>query len=466
MGHFKVNQKDIFFILKEQLQYGALVTLDRYKGLSEKIFDMLVSEAINFARGVVEPLQEIGEKHSLKYENGKVSCPPEFREVFRQYGRDGWIAAARDPEYGGQGFPHMMRIVINDMMYGACQAFNMDKLGLHSSPTCILNFGSSDDCTGFLCGEVNMGLAHMFQMMNAARINTGVSGMTLASTAYQNALEYVKARVQGRDIAGRKSGDVPIVDHPDVRRMLLWMKAMVEGMRSMIYTGAFWQDHALELPQGEQKQHYADLLDFMTPIIKAYCSDMGFRVCETAIQCMGGYGYYKEYPLEQYLRDAKIMSLYEGTNGIQSMDLMGRKMRINGGAPFLAYKKEIEKFCRQHLEHAQLGRQVTALAKTFDRLTEVAQKMKDQMNSDPLQWASHTYPALIAFGEVTMAWRLLDMAVIAAHAIEKGRKSNFYIGKIMQATYFTDVTLPHTLATADTALRLGREVVEMPEGAF
>jgi alkylation response protein AidB-like acyl-CoA dehydrogenase len=594
MGHFKVNQKDIFFILKEQLQYGALVALDRYKGLNEKTFDLLVSEAIKFAKGVVEPLQEIGEKHGPKYEDGKVFCPPALREVFKHYGRDGWIAAARDPDYGGQGFPHMMRIVINDMMYGACQAFNMapslthgaahlietfgsrelkeryvpkmfdgtwagtmcltepvagsnlaglqttaypqgdhyklkgtkifiswgdhdlteniihlviaridgapegikgislfvvpkmrvnsdgsiegsndvhcggleEKLGLHSSPTCVLNFGSSDDCTGHLCGETNMGLAHMFQMMNAARINTGVSGMTLASTAYQNALEYVKARLQGRDIAGRKSGDVPIIDHPDVRRMLLWMKAMVEGMRSMIYTGAFWQDYALELPRGDQKQYYADLLDFMTPIIKAYCSDMGFRVCETAIQCLGGYGYCKDYPLEQYLRDVKIMSLYEGTNGIQSMDLMGRKMRINGGAPFSAYKKEIETFCRKNRDHWQLGRQVKALAKAFDRLTEVAEKMKDQMQSDPLQWASHTYPALIAFGEVTMVWRLLDMAVIAAQAIEKGRKNNFYIGKIMQATYFTDLTLPHTLATADTLLRAGREVVEMPDGAF
>ena len=307
MGHFKVNQKDIFFILKEQLQYGSIGTLDRYKGLNEKTFDMLVTEAINFARGVVDPLQEIGEKHGLKYENGKVACPPEFREAFKQYGQDGWIAAARDPEYGGQGFPNMMRIVINDMMYGACQAFNMapslthgaahlietfgsrelkerfvpkmfdgtwagtmcltepdagsnlaglqttaypqgdhykikgtkifiswgdhdlteniihlviariegapegvkgislfvvpkmrvnpdgsiegsndvlcggveDKLGLHSSPTCVLNFGGSDDCVGYLCGEANRGLAHMFQMMNAARINTGVSGMTL-----------------------------------------------------------------------------------------------------------------------------------------------------------------------------------------------------------------------------------------------------------------------------------------------
>ena len=594
MGHFKVNQKDIFFILKEQLQYGSLGALKRYKGLTEKTFDMLVTEAINFAKGVLDPLQEIGEKYGVKYENGSVSCPPEFREAFKQYGQDGWIAAARDPEYGGQGFPNMMRIVINDMMYGACQSFNMapslthgaahliesfgsrelkdrfvpkmfegtwagtmcltepdagsnlaglqttaypqgehykikgtkifiswgdhdltenlvhlviaridgapvgvkgislfvvpkmrvnasgdiegpndvlcsgveDKLGLHASPTCVLNFGGSDDCVGYLCGEANKGLAHMFQMMNAARINTGVSGMTLASTAYQNALEYVKARTQGRDIAGRKSGDVPIIDHPDVRRMLLWMKAMVDGMRSMIYTGAFWQDQALELPEGEQKQYYADLLDFMTPIIKAYCSDMGFRVCETAIQCLGGYGYCKEYPLEQYLRDAKIMSLYEGTNGIQSMDLMGRKMRISDGAAFKAYKNEIKTFCLENRDHPQLGGQVAALARTFERLTVVSEKMRDQMKSDPLQWASNTYPALTAFGEVTMVWRLLDMAVIAARAMEKGRKTAFYTGKIMQATYFTDVTLPHTLATMDNALREGREVVEMPEGAF
>jgi alkylation response protein AidB-like acyl-CoA dehydrogenase len=594
MGHFKVNQKDIFFILKEQLQYGSLGALKRYQGLNEKTFDMLVTEAISFARGVMDPLQEIGEKHGVKYENGKVSCPAEFRRAFKQYGQDGWIAAARDPEYGGQGFPNMMRIVINDMMYGACQSFNMapslthgaahliesfgsrelkerfvpkmfegiwagtmcltepdagsnlaglqttaypqsdhykikgtkifiswgdhdltkniihlviaridgapegvkgislfvvpkmkvnpdgsiagpndvlcggveDKLGLHSSPTCVLNFGGSDDCIGYLCGEVNKGLAHMFQMMNAARINTGVSGMTLASTAYQNALEYAKTRTQGRDIAGRKSGDVPIIDHPDVRRMLLWMKAVVDGMRSMIYTGAYWQDLALELPEGEQKQYYGDLLDFMTPIIKAYCSDMGFRVCETAVQCLGGYGYCKDYPLEQYLRDAKIMSLYEGTNGIQSMDLMGRKMRINGGAPFKAFKNEIDTFCMENRKHPQLGGQVTALAQAFERLTAVSQKMRDQMKSDPLQWASNTYPALTAFGEVTLAWRLLDMAIIAARAMERGRKNAFYTGKIMQATYFTGVTLPHTLATMDNALREGREVVEMPDGAF
>jgi alkylation response protein AidB-like acyl-CoA dehydrogenase len=594
MPHFKVNQKDIFFILKEQLKYGSLCSLSRYRDLNEKAFDMLVSEAISFSRGVVDPLQEIGEAHGVKFDNNKVSCPPEFKEAFKRYGEDGWTAAARDPEYGGQGFPNMMRIVINDLMYGACQAFNMapslthgaahliesfgtkelkrrfipnmfdgtwagtmcltepdagsnlaalqttaypegehykikgskifiswgehdladniihlvlariqgapagvkgislfivpkvrvngdgslgdandvictgveQKLGLHASPTCSLAFGSHDDCIGYLCGEANMGLAHMFQMMNAARINTGVSGMSLAGTAYLNALEYARARVQGRDIAGRKTGEVPIIDHPDVRRMLLWMKAMVDGMRSMIYTGAFWQDFALELPAGEEKQHYQYLVDFMTPIIKAYCSDMGFRVCETAIQCLGGYGYCREYPLEQYLRDAKIMSLYEGTNGIQSMDLMGRKMRINGGAAFQAFKSEIEKFIHANTSHPRLGTQVQDLGRTFAELAGVAEELGRRMQSDPLQWASYTYAALVSFGEVVMTWRLLDMAIVADRAMESGKKNDFYRGKVFQASYFVAVTLPHTMASLNTCLREGREVVDMPDKAF
>ena len=465
MSHFKVNEKDLFFILKNQLNYGSLCRLDRYRELDEETLDLLVNEAVKFARTEIAPLQEIGEKWGVVLENGEVRCAPEFRAVFRLYGENGWTAAARDPEYGGQGFPHMMRIVINDLMYGACQAFNMApslthgaahliesfgsrelkvrfiprmfsgqwagtmaltepqagsnlaairtaatpegdhyrikgskifiswgdhdlaeniihlllariagapegvkgislfvvpkvrvnpdgtlgepndvlcggverKLGLHASPTCLLNFGDQDGCIGYLCGEAHNGLAHMFQMMNAARINTGVSGMTLAGTAYLNALAYAKERIQGADLAGRKPGYVPIIDHPDVRRMLLWMKAAVDGMRSMIYTGAFWSELALELPQGEEKNHYQALVDFLTPIIKAYCSDLGFKVCETAIQCLGGYGFCREYPLEQYLRDSKIMSLYEGTNGIQSIDLLGRKMRLNGGALFKSY---------------------------------------------------------------------------------------------------------------------------------
>ncbi|NQU16000.1 MAG: acyl-CoA dehydrogenase, partial [Desulfobacteraceae bacterium] len=511
MGHFKVNEKDIFFILREQLNYGSLCKLERYRELDEETLDMLVTEAIKFAKGVVEPLQEIGEKQGVVFEDGQVRCPPEFKEAFKQYGEYGWIAAARSTRYGGQGFPHMMRIVINDQMYGAAQSFNVtpslthgaahliesfateelkerfvpkmyrgqwagtmcltepnagsnlaatrtiaipdgdrfkikgnkifisagdhdlaeniihlvlarmegapegvkgislfvvpkikvkpdgslggpndvictaveEKLGLHASPTCALNFGDNDDCVGYLCGEENRGLPHMFQMMNQARINTGVSGTTLASLAYQNALAYAKERIQGHDIAGRKPGYVPIIDHPDVRRMLLWMKATVDGMRSMIYTGAYWSDLALELPDGDKKRHYHDLLDFITPIIKAYCSDMGFRVCETAIQCLGGYGYCREYHVEQFLRDVKIASIYEGTNGIQSMDLLGRKMRINNGGPFKAYRSELDDFCSKNEDHSTLGEEVAGLSGAARRLEEVALELSGLSESDP-----------------------------------------------------------------------------------
>ncbi len=594
MGNFKINQKDLFLILKDQLNYGSLCSLDRYKDLDEKTLDMLVTEAITFAKGVIDPLNEIGEREGAKFEKGKVTCPKEFKKAFRQYGEDGWTAAARSPKYGGQGFPNMMRIIINDVMYGACQSFNMapslthgaahliesfatddlkerfvekmyngvwagtmaltepdagsflantetmayregdhfkikgtkmfiswgehdlteniihltlariegapegvrgislfivpkmkvkkdgsmggpndvicgsieEKMGLHASPTAVLNLGGSDDCTGYLCGQENMGLAHMFQMMNQARINTGVSGMSLASTAYLNALAYTKDRLQGRDLAKRKPGNVPIIDHPDVRRMLLWMKANVDGMRSMIYTAAYWSDLSLELPDGEEKDRYNNMVEFLTPIIKAFCSDMGFRVCETAMQCLGGYGFCSDYPIEQYLRDVKIMSLYEGTNGIQSIDLLGRKLSMNDGKPYRFIKEEIDAFCLQHKEHPRLGDKVRALSGVMDRVGEITQELKVRREKDILQWASYTYPALISIGEVIVSWRLLDLAMISEKLQEKASKKEYYEGKILQASYYVDTVLPQTLVNMETCLRHGREILDIPDNAF
>ncbi len=594
MGHFKINDEDVFFILKDQLDYGSLCRLERYQDFDEDTLDMLVREGIKFAKAELSPLMEIGEKWGVVFEDGQVRCAPEYKRAFRVIGENGWIGAVKDPEFGGQGFPHMMRIVLNDFMYGADQSFNMapsltsgaadliytfgseelkerfvrkmlsgewagtmaltepnagsdlsalrttavpegdhyrirgtklfiswgdhdltenivhlllariegapagvkgislfavpkyrvngdgsvgasndvictvveKKMGLHASPTCALNFGDNDGCIGYLCGDENRGLAHMFRMMNGARINTGVSGMSLASTAYQNALAYTRERIQGADIARRKTGPVPIIDHSDVRRMLLWMKAMVEGMRSMIYAGAFWLDLAHSMPDEQERARHEALVDFLTPIIKAYCSDMGFRVCETAVQCLGGYGYCAEYPLEQYLRDVKIMSLYEGTNGIQSMDLMGRKMRVNDGAPYRAYMEELEKFCTEHADHPTVGDAVRTLATTVRALAKVTAEMCQRMTRDPLQWASCTYPALVCFGDVTVTWRLLDMAVAAQRMMDQGKENHFYRGKVMQATYFAGVTLPLTLARLETCTGEAREVVEMPDEAF
>ncbi|MBW1769453.1 MAG: acyl-CoA dehydrogenase C-terminal domain-containing protein, partial [Deltaproteobacteria bacterium] len=217
---------------------------------------------------------------------------------------------------------------------------------------------------------------------------------------------------------------------------------------------------------GDKKEHYHNLLNFITPVIKAYCSHMGFRVCETALQCLGGYGYTKDYPLEQYLRDVKIMSLYEGTNGIQSIDLMGRKVNLKNGIFFKAFKSELESFCRENWNHSTLEKEIQFLSKAIKKLNERIFEMSERFQSDRLQWASYTYPTLLCFGDVTLAWRLLDMAIIAQRIMDAGKKNEFYLAKVMQATYFTGVVLPQTLARLDTCTRNGREILEMPEKGF
>lgn len=595
MGTYKVNKKDLFFILKEQIQYGQLCNLHRYSDLDEKTLDLAINEALNFAKKEVDPLNEIGEERGVRQENGKVLCPEEFKSAYQKYGGNGWIALARDTEYGGQGFPHMMRIVVNDIMYGACQAFNMapslthgaahliesfgtqelketyvakmyngewtgtmaltepeagsdlgaietiayplgeqaykikgtktfiswgehdltdnivhlllariegapegtrgislfvvpkyrvdeqgnasesndvlcqrieEKLGLHASPTATLNFGDKNGCIGYLCGEENRGLAHMFQMMNQARINTGVSGMAIGSTAYLNALEYTKNRVQGKDIARSTSNKVPIIQHPDIRRNLMWMKASVDGMRSMIYSAAYWSDMSLELEECEQKDHYSNLIDFMTPIIKAYCSDQGFRVTEVAMQCLGGYGYCKDYPIEQYMRDSKIMSLYEGTNGIQSIDLMGRKMRINDAAPYKAFQKEMNDFVENNSDNEYFAPEISELKDSMEKMWTFSSHMFERMQQDPLDWASKTYPSLKAFGELIMVWRLLEMGIIAQRQLEKKQSSKFYLGKLYQAKYYASEALPKIKSILASCSRDHSSIVQIDDASF
>jgi 3-(methylthio)propanoyl-CoA dehydrogenase len=594
MGHFQVNERDIYFILKEQLNYENLCKYEKYRDLDVDTLNMLVAEAAKFAEGVVAPLQEVGDRQGVTYSNCMVQCAPGFREAFQLYGDNGWIAATSDTQYGGQGFPSTMGVVISDLMYGACISFAMapslthgaghlmesfgtqklkdryvanmyggrwsgtmcltepqagssmatvrtkavpegdhfkikgtkifitwgdhdiaeniihlvlariegapqgvkgislfvvpkirvnddgslgkpndvicagveHKMGIHGSPTCVLNFGDNDNCIGYLCGEQNKGLPHMFQMMNSARINVGVAGIGIANTAYLNALAYTKERIQGADLARRKPGEVPIIDHPDVRRMLLWMKAMVDGMRSMAYTTGYWWDLASASDDEEERRRCTALVEFMTPIVKAYCTDMCFRVCESAVQCLGGYGFTREYPLEQYLRDSKILSLYEGTNGIQSMDLLGRKLIMNEGEAFKVFLGELQSFCGKNADHPILGGHIQSFSTVVGGLGELAKRMAKAMRTNLLQWGTSTYPALLCFGDAIMVWRLLDMALIAQKKIEKGDKSDFYTGKVMQATYFADITIPAVLARLEISGNAGREVVEIPDGAF
>ena len=221
-----------------------------------------------------------------------------------------------------------------------------EKMGIHASATCSISLGSKGGCRGFLLGEENKGMRIMFHMMNEARLGVGFQGFNHATTAYLYAVNYARERLQGRDmdnLADKDASQVPIIRHPDVRRMLLWMKSHVEGMRSFVYYVATLFDRLETATSEEEKSLYQGLADLLTPLVKAYCAQRGFDVCIQAMQVYGGYGYTREYPIEQLARDCKIASIYEGTDGIQAMDLLGRKLGMDEGKVFMGFVGEIQK---------------------------------------------------------------------------------------------------------------------------
>jgi len=210
-----------------------------------------------------------------------------------------------------------------------------EKMGIHGSPTCTLVFGQNDNCEGYLLGEENHGMKLMFHMMNAARIDVGLQGAAAAAASHQHALAYAHERLQSRhwkELRNPDAPQVPIVEHPDVRRMLLSSKAYVEAMRALLLQTSYYLD-MYHLSEGEEAEKYKAYVEILTPICKAWCSEWGVQVCHQCLQVFGGYGYTCEYPAEQYMRDSVIACIYEGTNGIQALDFVARKLPMNGGKP-------------------------------------------------------------------------------------------------------------------------------------
>src|SRR5262245_48330561 len=252
----------------------------------------------------------------------------------------------------------------NDVAVGSIE----HKLGINGSATAVLNFGENDRCEGELVGTAeNLGMSQMFKMMNGARIAVGIQGLATAAAAYQNAVDYARERKQGPHYSHWKDPTVPrvpILEHPDVRRMLLDLKSHTEGIRALIVKLAWHGDltRALAGTDDEEATDPMGQVDLLTPLVKSFASDEAFRLAAVAIQVYGGAGYLKDHPVEQYARDAKIYSIYEGTNHIQAMDLVGRKMGQAGGANFQAFLQDIAAFVEVHRGDARLGKAVERLA--------------------------------------------------------------------------------------------------------
>lgn len=311
------------------------------------------------------------------------------------------------------------------------------KMGIKASPTCLLQFGDEGRCQGYLIGEQSRGMLYMFHLMNEARVATGQQGVAIGAPAYEHALDYAKERIQGNKQA--------IITYPDVRRQLMTQKAYVEGLRVLILESALFVDHAWRHPDPEVREEYDGYLGLLTPVCKAFGSDMGFRVTELAIQTYGGYGYVQDYPVEQYMRDLKIASLYEGTNGIQAMDLIGRKFLRNQG-------KNLQKYLARITEQVQEAREVDELKgpagkvlKAIESFAHMAQGVAKQAAANPNYIGLSATPFLRAFGDLICAQLLVRRAAVALNQLQTGptpERGQFLCGKVEVAKYYVEQLLP------------------------
>ena len=347
-----------------------------------------------------------------------------------------------------------------------------EKMGLHGSPTCSLTLGGKGQCRGSLLGEINKGMRAMFVMMNEARLDVGIQALGCASASYMNALNYARERVQGRPLqaAAKDVSSVPIIQHPDVRRMLLTMKVYTEAIRSIIYYVGYCEDIAHTTNDADEKARRQGMIDVLIPIAKGYTSDRAFDVCNMGVQMFGGYGFTREYPQEQLLRDCKITHIYEGTNGIQAMDLLGRKLGLNKGRAFAALLEEMEKTLETAGKIDRLKEISASLGEVVKRLKALAQHMATMVRSEKMMTAFvAAYPFLEVTGDAVVGWMLLWRASIAAQKLaSNARKKDmaFYEGQISGARFFNNIMLSVTLGKMDAILKDDAIAVEIPDAAF
>jgi alkylation response protein AidB-like acyl-CoA dehydrogenase len=348
-----------------------------------------------------------------------------------------------------------------------------EKMGIHGNATCSLALGGNGKCRGTLLGEENKGMRAMFLMMNEARLSVGLQGFCCASSAYLYALNYARERVQGKHLLkmmDKEAPSVPIIQHPDVRRQLLTMKAYVDGMRSLLYYVGMCDDKKELAADPQQNITYQGIVDLLIPVVKGYITDRAFEICSHAIQIYGGYGYIREYPLEQLLRDCRITLIYEGTNGIQAMDLLGRKLGMNKGKPIMDLLGEIQKTIARAKTQAALNGLVDKVEEAVNKLGEAALHLgKTAMSDQQMNAFVFAHPFMEVCGDVILSWMLLWRASVAAEALEKGagkKDKDFYDGQIKSAEFFCHVILPITHGKINAILATNGAAVEISEAAF
>lgn len=341
------------------------------------------------------------------------------------------------------------------------------KMGIRASATCVMNY---DGATGYLVGEENKGLAGMFVMMNIARLGVGVQGLAQAEGAYQNAVQYARDRRQGRSLTGVKDpnekADTLFV-HPDIRRMLMEAKAFTEGMRAFALWGGFQSDLAHNAPTAEERQTADDLLSLLMPVIKGYGTDKGYEVCTNMQQVFGGHGYVEEWGMSQRVRDARIAQIYEGANGIQALDLVGRKLPAHGGRAIQAFFALVASECAAAKDKPELEKIATALESALGDLQASTMWLMANAMANPDNAGAGSVAYMHLTGVVAIGLMWLRMATAAQAALDAGTEdSAFMNAKLITARFYAERSLPETISLRRKLEAGAESVMALPVEAF
>ena len=574
MSTYSAPIDDMRFVVKELVGLEQISSLPGCEEATPDLVDAVIEEAGKFATGVLDPLNQPGDEHGAVLKDHVVTPAPGFADAYGQFCESGWGALANDPQWGGQGLPHVVSALTSEMFNAACMSFalcpmltggavqaikrhgtpeqqamylpnlvsgkwsgtmnltepqagsdlsavraravpegdhyrisgtkifitwgehdmaeniihlvlartpdapegvkgislfvvpkylvNSDgsigkrndvkcvsiehKLGIHGSPTCVMAYGDADGAIGYLIGEENRGLHYMFTMMNFARLEVGIEGVAIADRAYQRALEFSRQRVQGRE-AGVKSGDrVTIIHHPDVRRMLMSMKAHTEAMRALAVQTSAYLDLALLHPDTDERARNQSLFDLLTPVVKGWCTEQSIEIASTGVQIHGGMGFVEETGAAQHLRDSRITTLYEGTTGIQANDLMGRKIAFEKGATARALIDEMRQLDGELGKLAghpalvvirrNLGEGIEALSASVDWMVETYPHNIKAASAGAV-------PLLRLFGTVAGGWLMAKAAIISKQRMDANAENfDFYRAKLATARFYAEHILP------------------------
>jgi len=587
---YQAPLRDMQFVLYELLKGDEILpALPGYEDATRDIMDAMLTEGAKLAQNVIAPTNTNGDRQGCHYdpESKNVTTPDGFKEAYKQFAEAGWTALSAPVEYGGQGMPHTLNTLAEEMMCSANLSLGMypglthgavnaligygtneqkdyflprlisgewtgtmcltephcgtdlglirtkaepqadgsyaisgtkiwitggehdlvdniihlvlaklpdapggskgislflvpkvledgsrnpafcggleHKMGIKGSATCVMNF---EEAKGWLIGEPHKGLQAMFVMMNSARLMVGLQGLGVAEAAYQVSLGFAKDRLQSRSLAGPQAPDKPadpIIVHPDVRRMLLRQKATIEGSRALAYFTALNLDIAHTAEDPAEREHADDMVQLLTPVVKAFLTDEGFFCANDGLQLMGGSGFTQDWPLEQLVRDARITRIYEGTNGIQALDLVGRKIGMNGGRALKRFFAMLDGFMNDNPQAPHLPQLKAAIA----RLQKATMWLMQNGMSDREQAGSAATPYLRLFALTAVGYFWSRMALTAQQQLDAGSsETDFYQAKVHSARFYMDKLLPQTEALL-TEIEAGKDsLMEMAVGQF